>query len=343
MIAEKPLFPHFKSIKSGQLVLTFMILFTLSACKKTRQEIPVPQEVKLSIDSLQTLATNIPKATYTDLTFINQTTGFAIAKGLIVKTTDGGYSWTSIVSPIDAVLSKIQFTDSQTGYIIGNDGDKGILLKTVDGGQNWVNMNINCPENINGMYFTGSQVGFVTGENFFGRTSDGGQTWTSLKGNAYQVFNDVEFKNGSEGLATASDGVYMKTINGGESWESVASDLKANLGEIYFTEKETYIRLSMDKLADIRNNNAITQVPIAVYKFHFLSSEQAIGIGSHYEEGFWPYGDVLVTNDRWKTSVQKKYTLNEAISFSAIARINDRKIMILGIGFAGTKVLVLNR
>ncbi len=59
---------------------------------------------------------------------------------------------------------------------------------------------------------------------------------------------------------------------------------------------------------------------------YFLSIPQkCIGIGNHYVQGFWPYGDILITNNGWTTFKQKTFSTADAIGFSAIAKITEIK------------------
>jgi Photosynthesis system II assembly factor YCF48 len=318
------------------------ISFVIVSCKKADNLPPNENIPNLSIDSLKILTSNIPTAMYEDLTFVNLTTGFAISQGQIIKTTDGGYSWTSIATPVTVSLKKIQFTNNQTGYIIG--GDKGgVLLKTIDGGESWNLVNSNISERINGMYFLNNQTGFVTGENLFSKTSNGGVSWTSVKSGLPRIYNDVNFKNSKEGFATASDGVYFRTTNGGASWDSVHISANTPLFNIYFAGSKVLVVKSSDTLIDLADNYAVTKIPNSLHKLLFLNAYKCVGIGSHYEQGFWPYGDIFTTNNVWASFEQKTYTQVDAIGFGAIAKMTDGKIMILGTGFSGTKVVVLRR
>ena len=324
-----------------------LISFAFFACRKNN-DISVPNNSPaLSFDSLKSITSNIPNAVYSDLTFINETTGYAITKGFIVKTTDGGSKWTSITLPISTPLKKIQFTDSQTGYIIGGDNTFGVLLKTTDGGQNWIVINLNALESPYGMFFVNNNIGFITGKNLFIKTINGGQTWTSLKSNGFRMFQDISFRNNNEGYATSNNGVYFKTTNGGISWDSLRYNTTNYLYDIYFTENKTLIRQGWgsDTLVDFENNYAVTKIsPIAV-KLLFFNQQKCIGIGLHYENPFnyYPNGDILITNDGWKTISQKTFITTDAINFTAVAKMSENKAMILGVNLSGTKVLILNR
>ncbi|HDO28154.1 MAG TPA: hypothetical protein ENH02_08570, partial [Bacteroidetes bacterium] len=62
-------------------------------------------------------------------------TGWAAQfKGTILKTTDGGDTWTSQSQSYSTQVWGISFVDENTGYICGLDGK---IVKTTDGGSSW--------------------------------------------------------------------------------------------------------------------------------------------------------------------------------------------------------------
>jgi hypothetical protein len=63
-------------MKAQQIVTFIILVFLFSSCEKNDTPANLPD---LSIDSLKILQTNIPCGLYTDLTFINENTGFAIS------------------------------------------------------------------------------------------------------------------------------------------------------------------------------------------------------------------------------------------------------------------------
>lgn len=318
------------------------ILF-LYSCKKDHHNEPAGNNgPELFFDSLKTINSNIPNAAYVDLFFLNETTGYAIAHGRFVKTIDAGQSWTSTLLPPDIYVSKVQFTDSQHGYIIGGDNNHGFLLKSTDAGQSWTTINLNSLEAPTGIHFLDNNNGYITGKNLFSKTSDGGLTWTSLKTPSFKMFQRVSFRNPNEGVATCSNGVYYRTTNGGANWDSLRFNTPNYLYDIYFTGNKTLITLSYDSIVDVQNNFAITKRPYNASKLLFVNPQRSIGIGSHFETGFYPYGDIMITNDGWKHHEQKTFTTTEAIAFTGIAQMTPKKVMIIGYGFAGTKLLTLN-
>jgi photosystem II stability/assembly factor-like uncharacterized protein len=64
--------------------------------------------------------------------FTDANTGYAVGdSGIIIKTINGGVSWTVQPSGTASHLMSVYFTDANTGYVVG---DNGIILKTTTGG-----------------------------------------------------------------------------------------------------------------------------------------------------------------------------------------------------------------
>jgi hypothetical protein len=64
--------------------------------------------------------------------FSDVNTGYACGNlGRIIKTTNGGVTWTELYRPCDYSLWSVCFTDSATGYLVG---EAGTILKTTNGG-----------------------------------------------------------------------------------------------------------------------------------------------------------------------------------------------------------------
>lgn len=330
--------------------LTILTLLTctlfFSACKKENVIQPTEKYYTLSIDSLKILPTNIPSDIYNDMTFVNETTGYAVSRnGRIIKTTDGGYNWTELLSNVTFYLKKIQFVNSQTGYVVGGDATGGYLLKTENGGVSWQKINLNMPEPDwpTGLFFLNTTTGFITGKKYFKKTVDGGVTWTNAIGSVTENFADVSFKTNNEGFATAGAGKYYKTTNGGASWQLVQSDISEALGEICHSTSKSFA-ISGLNLVDLTSGkvSATAKIPAGTKRLLFLNDKNCIGIGQHYEIGFWPYGDIHLTNSTWGSSIKKSYSPgSEALVFTAIAKKSDGKILILGEALFTTPVVEL--
>jgi hypothetical protein len=327
-------------------VKIFVVLSSLCLLTFCQKDDEMP-EVKpdLSVDSLKILQTNIPEGLYTDLTFISETEGFAISNsGGIVKTTDGGYNWVEISSPCNCFLSKIQFTDRNTGYITGGDDAGAYLLKTTDSGQGWELTDLQTPGNAkpSGMFFLSATEGFISGEKLFRKTTDGGKTWSDVMGTITGTISDVTFRNNKEGYAAAEDGKYLKTADGGKNWQSVQTNTDIRLKKIYFAGSKILAKCLNNEFIDLATGNKIFTVPDSAFKFLFLDDRRCVGIGQHYETGYLPYGDIFLTSDAWETFSQKKYSpQSEALNVTAISRLKEGIVIIIGSGAINTSVIEL--
>lgn len=111
-------------------------------------------------------------------------------RGTVVRTVDGGATWT-LVSPPDAAaldFRDIEAFDADTAYVlsIGN-GDKSRIYKTADGGKTWaVQFTSADPVSFyDAIAFWDARTGLAFGDPVDGhftviRTDDGGRTWTPV-------------------------------------------------------------------------------------------------------------------------------------------------------------------
>jgi photosystem II stability/assembly factor-like uncharacterized protein len=109
------------------------------------------------------------------------------AKPFMLKTADGGDTWTEVAPPLtEGTLIDIFFLDEQIGWIVGASGDDGLVLKTTDGGTSWEVTRVHGSS----LYFKqvvfldllrGFALGSIkTGDKYYGavwETQNGGTTW----------------------------------------------------------------------------------------------------------------------------------------------------------------------
>ena len=69
--------------------------------------------------------------------FIDNSIGYACGNGIIVKTTNGGTSWTSIRESNAINFTSINFTTELNGYAGGNDQYYSYVFRTTNGGLTW--------------------------------------------------------------------------------------------------------------------------------------------------------------------------------------------------------------
>jgi hypothetical protein len=97
--------------------------------------------------------------------------------GIIVRTNNGGATWTSQTNPLSGTLdyfTSVSFTDANTGTVVGTGGT---IVRTTDGGASWTSQSINPTDTLLGVSFTDANTGTAVGNNgTILRTNTGGVT-----------------------------------------------------------------------------------------------------------------------------------------------------------------------
>ncbi|MBL1279111.1 MAG: T9SS type A sorting domain-containing protein [Fluviicola sp.] len=169
--------------------------------------------------------------------FIDQNIGYIGGNTAIMKTLDGGISWTS-TSIADFSINCFSFPSSTTGYYGANNN---IVRKTTNGGTTWALQNPNLsPYGVLAMSFPTVNDGYVVGQvGTLRKTTNGGTTWITVNTGITQDFNGVHFFDANVGLFIGDNGLIKRTSNGITSWSTVSSGTSNNLEDIFFIDNST--------------------------------------------------------------------------------------------------------
>jgi photosystem II stability/assembly factor-like uncharacterized protein len=222
--------------------------------------------------------------------FINASTGFiSTSNALILKTTNGGSSWTQVYSGVPAVsFNDFHFIDSNLGFACGSHG---WIIKTTDGGQTWDYLNSSVIEHLLQIEFVSETKGFIlTGsEEFLLETNDSGQTWQaktiSPPLEVSEMF-DLQFVNDTTGFIfghhhgmTDSFGKVYKTTDAGITWIEVLHETNLNHGSMVFADEmngfiafHRWLELGICYTSDGGNTWQSTQMPAPYYLFDINSA-----------------------------------------------------------------------
>ena len=171
------------------------------------------------------------------ISFANATTGWiGGAGGAILKTTNGGSSWTSQNCNFFNQVAGIYFPNTADGYIAMEYN----FLKTTNGGSTWsVNYRFS---NLyaQSMYFLNADTGWIAGV-FNGiysiqQTLDGGNTWSSQINNLNDEIKAIQVNTSGNGWAVGTNGLYMQTTNFGTSWTTSTPAGASILNALSFTD-----------------------------------------------------------------------------------------------------------
>lgn len=160
--------------------------------------------------------------------FIDNNIGFAVggenscdgsgctpAGSFILRTQDGGQTWSKVFSPSDKIeISSVYFINSATGFCAGDNA----VFKTIDGGQTWLENKINIPGiKMMKISFIDNQTGFIVC--LFDKilkTSNGGNTWEISSPNKNVGYYSFSSSNGVSYVS--GQGKILKSVNTGDTW-----------------------------------------------------------------------------------------------------------------------------
>ncbi|NWG28817.1 MAG: T9SS type A sorting domain-containing protein [Ignavibacteriaceae bacterium] len=176
--------------------------------------------------------------------FANQDTGFVTTRqsswtnGRIVRTTNGGSTWTTVQTYSQGITS-VWGTNSQTVYAVAVDGT---IFKTTNAGQSWTQSIGVVPQYMYDMSFLNQNTGFVAGsEGGIARTTNAGLTWIPLISPQVDwAFFQIKIVSATEIYAVGDPGVLYKSTDLGNTWQSLPISVSG--------PASTFIWYSMDKI-----------------------------------------------------------------------------------------------
>lgn len=167
----------------------------------------------------------------------------------LLKTTDGGLSWSILPTPFSPTVS-MSFLDENNGLVTANY--IGDMYKTSDGGQTWQKLRVSADGKslyAGGLQLVTPAIAFAWESERLYKTSDGGQTWqsvdlssTQLPGSFSQFINSCLFVNAQLGYMHRSAQLY-KTEDGGLTWRGMGA-LVAGNGFAQITADDEFLFLS---------------------------------------------------------------------------------------------------
>jgi photosystem II stability/assembly factor-like uncharacterized protein len=181
--------------------------------------------------------------------FWNDSIGYAYQDlGDLIKTTNGGVTWSVSLHHPSGNLESIFFINSQTAFAGGEDGS---MYRTDDGGNSWQYSNTNQTgygQTIYSIYFINQNNGFIVGHRGkILKTTNGGTSWQAYAP-SYIEMRGLSFPTPSIGYAASWYNLY-KTTNSGQTWVSLPfslSDHNDRFQYLRFFNKDTGIALADD-------------------------------------------------------------------------------------------------
>lgn len=209
--------------------------------------------------------------------------------GTTVKRLPWGPSDTGCVSPIVSV----SFPTAEIGYLLLQNGD---VLTTGDGGDSWKKQTAipDSPsrggsQNVSDIKFVSAANGVVGVGNQIYATADSGVSWSLAKTVLGPGLVHFEFISPTEGFAFGNHSSVYKTIDGGTTWNEIASDGSTNNEDIVAlscTDATTCLASIASGSKILRTSNggttwsAVTPSTSAVFGVGYTSATHALAVGN---------------------------------------------------------------
>ena len=165
-----------------------------------------------------------------DVQFVTDQIVYGVGNsGVVVKSTDGGETWSEIYFGQTRNFLSLHFFDENFGFVGGpfetaRGGSTEMLSKTTDGGDTWAVISSFQLNDFQDMEFLDDQNGLVAsrdGEILY--TSDAGDSWDTYVVGSHD-FYDIHIKNDTTYWAAGESGGLFSTSDSGQTW-SLAVDI----------------------------------------------------------------------------------------------------------------------
>ncbi len=177
---------------------------------------------------------------YYAVDFTDPDTGWIVGPNkTILKSVNGGETWTPQASPAPQNLLDVFMINNQLGWTVG---EWGIILKTTTGGINedWVEQPSGTTNFLHSCFFLNEQEGWVCGgpvsadTSIILHTSDGGDHWQRQPCSANASLRAIFFLDSQHGWVVGENGNVARTSDGGATWVPVATGRTDDFYSLYF-------------------------------------------------------------------------------------------------------------
>lgn len=167
--------------------------------------------------------TSFPTSTYNHVYFLNSNVGYAVglSAGRLVKTTDGGLTWT-LNNIITSATHYDVYTPNDTLLLVS--AASGVIRRSTDGGASFTNINTGQSFTVNRLKFKDANYGWcagTAGKALF--TTDGGATWNNASTGlpSTTTFNDIDFIGSNQIVLTGDANYLYSTTDNGSTWTTI--------------------------------------------------------------------------------------------------------------------------
>lgn len=161
--------------------------------------------------------------------------GDYIIDSLVMRTDDGGETWTRIPVPTKVELFHLDFSGSSRAWIVG---DKGTILATTDGGLSWRRQETGADRALFNVDFRDDGLGFaVGGGGTILRTENGGRSWERVETRYRETLKRVDFADDKNGWIVGHKGTILRSSDKGRTWVKQECGTEDDLYGLYMVKR----------------------------------------------------------------------------------------------------------
>jgi photosystem II stability/assembly factor-like uncharacterized protein len=227
--------------KLSAKLLIIISIFTQISCKDSGIN-PVENDPSNWYRQISGVNNNL-KSVY----FVDENTGYIVGSGFpsdtgkILKTFNGGASWSARYTPIPSTsLNGVHFLNSFIGFTVGAATTGSIIMATNDGANTWVTVPSPTSNILNALTFLNSTTGIACGANgTIIRTINGGTSWVNSNTSTSQELYGIIRTGNTQCFVSGAGGTVLYTNDGGSFWFSQNTGTSYNLYAIDFPNEFT--------------------------------------------------------------------------------------------------------
>lgn len=256
--------------------------------------------LKLNIDTNRwNIEEQVTNFAISQIQLLSKDAGYIAGGRNLLKTIDGGKTWSSNLISGDRFISRIHFINELVGYVTCNNFTTPEILKTTNGGASWTIQNLQSYVTSwgNSLQFLNAQTGFALGTSDGATTSkilktnNGGASWTAITSPYF--ITSFQFTTADTGFMTAYSGTnrVFKTTNGGVSWNPIGQNITDYISNIYFANNNLGFVIGGEgkiwKTNDAGNTWKKTEITLPelhvanIQSMHFYDSKNGIMVGGY--------------------------------------------------------------
>lgn len=239
-----------------------------------------------------------PKQELNTVFFLDSKRGWAGGDdGFLVRTEDGGVTWTSQRVETTDAINDIYFRDKERGYLIAGNA----IFRTEEEGTRWSEARRFAPAEFEGatvefycIRFSSKKKGWVVGsiskkdrviDSILIYTDDAGETWQRKRTPSNAELIHVDFDNDKRGWIVGNGGTILFTSDGGDTWSRQQSGTTVTLYHVDFRNDKKGLAVgakgTLLRTFDGGANwmTVRTTVPTTLLSVEFVNEDEAWAVG----------------------------------------------------------------